>query len=90
MPLTPGTRIGPYEIVTLVGAGGMGITLAVVGFGMGALELGLDALVHRLADALDRAEAAEALQERRATAGAEHGHDLGLPVVVVRGRGGAD
>src|SRR6266446_7804874 len=24
MPLTPGTRLGPYEIVTLIGAGGMG------------------------------------------------------------------
>ena len=24
MPLTAGTRLGPYEIVSLVGAGGMG------------------------------------------------------------------
>jgi len=24
MPLAPGTRLGPYEIVGLVGAGGMG------------------------------------------------------------------
>ena len=24
MPLTPGTRLGPYEIVSLLGAGGMG------------------------------------------------------------------
>src|SRR5690242_3413637 len=24
MPLAPGTRLGPYEILTLIGAGGMG------------------------------------------------------------------
>ena len=24
MPLDPGTRLGPYEIVSLIGAGGMG------------------------------------------------------------------
>ena len=24
MPLTPGTRLGPYEIVAPIGAGGMG------------------------------------------------------------------
>ena len=24
MPLSPGTRLGPYEIVSLLGAGGMG------------------------------------------------------------------
>ena len=24
MSLTPGTRIGPYEVVSMIGAGGMG------------------------------------------------------------------
>ena len=24
MPLSPGTRLGPYEILALIGAGGMG------------------------------------------------------------------
>ena len=38
MPLTPGTTLGPYEILSPIGAGGMGGALRLVGAARRALR----------------------------------------------------
>src|SRR5262245_8127388 len=88
MPLTPGTRLGPYEIVAPLGAGGMGEVYRGRDLRLGR-ELALKVLPAALAGDADRLRRFE--QEALATARLNHpiirqvfevGQHEGLPYLV--------
>ena len=82
MPLTPGTRIGPYEIVTLLGAGGMGEVYRAVDTRLGR-DAALKVLPAALAGDPDRRARFE--REARAVAALSHPNIVVLYDVGVEG-----
>jgi hypothetical protein len=65
MPLSPGDKLGPYEIIELIGKGGMGEVLsrprlpnssAMSRWGLSAIWLDPDSIIHSRPDALLAAE----------------------------------
>src|SRR5580704_13171871 len=75
MPLTPGTKLGPYEIITPVGSGGMGDVYRACDTRLGrdvAIKVLPEALT-RHADRLRRFE-----QEARTIAALNHPNILGI------------
>jgi serine/threonine protein kinase len=82
VPLTPGTRIGPYEIVTLLGAGGMGEVYRAVDTRLGR-DAALKVLPAALAGDPDRRARFE--REARAVAALSHPNIVVLYDVGVEG-----
>ena len=79
MPLTSGTKLGPYEILAPLGAGGMGEVYRARDTRLGR-EVALKILPHSFASDADRLRRFE--QEARAVAGLNHPnilaiHDIG-------------
>jgi Tol biopolymer transport system component len=75
VPLTAGTRLGPYEIISLVGAGGMGEVYRARDPRLGR-DVAVKVLPARLADDPERLHRFE--QEARAAAALNHSNILAL------------
>src|SRR5882724_1994809 len=75
MALTSGTRLGPYEIISLIGAGGMGEVYRVTDTRLGR-EVALKILPESFAREADRLHRFE--QEARAVAALNHPNILAL------------
>src|ERR1700689_3317676 len=75
MPLTAGTKLGPYEILGPLGAGGMGEVYRARDTRLGR-EVALKILPHSFATPADRRRRFE--QEQRAVAALNHPNILGI------------
>ena len=75
MPLAPGSRLGPYEILTLLGEGGMGEVYRARDTRLGR-EVAIKVLPERFLDDADLARRFE--QEARAVAALSHPNVLTL------------
>src|SRR6266571_2573710 len=85
MPLTPGTRLGPYEVVSAIGAGGMG---EVYRARDARLQRDVAIKVLRDVSSADSDRLARFEREARAVAALSHPdilavHDIGVEVGVV-------
>src|SRR6202008_3002656 len=82
MPLVPGTKLGPYEIVSPLGAGGMGEVYRARDTRLGR-DVAIKVLPASLADDADRLQRFE--QEARTIAALSHPNILGIFDVGVQG-----